>query len=49
MASERRKMIIGSVTLFGPAAQIYTPMHPWNAEARRKEESGKPIGIGSDV
>ena len=40
---------IGSFTLFGPAVQIYTPMHPLNAEQRRKEEFGKPIEIGSDV
>jgi maltose O-acetyltransferase len=40
---------IGSYTLFGPAVQIYTPLHPLNAELRRKEEYGKPIDIGSDV
>jgi maltose O-acetyltransferase len=40
---------IGSYTLFGPAVQIYTPMHPWNAELRRREEFGRPIEIGSDV
>jgi maltose O-acetyltransferase len=40
---------IGSFTLFGPAVQIYTPMHPFNAEQRRREEYGKPIEIGSDV
>ncbi|HEX2717351.1 MAG TPA: sugar O-acetyltransferase [Gemmatimonadaceae bacterium] len=40
---------IGSFTLFGPAVQILTPMHPLNAELRRKEEFGKPIEIGSDV
>ena len=40
---------IGSFTLFGPAVQIYTPMHPWNAELRRREEFGKPVEIGSDV
>jgi maltose O-acetyltransferase len=40
---------IGSFTLFGPAVQIYTPMHPLNAELRRREEFGKPIDIGSDV
>lgn len=40
---------IGSFTLFGPAVQIYTPMHPMNAELRRKEEYGKPVEIGSDV
>lgn len=40
---------IGSFTLFGPAVQIYTPMHPFNAELRRREEFGKPVTIGSDV
>jgi maltose O-acetyltransferase len=40
---------IGSFTLFGPAVQIYTPMHPMDAELRRREEYGKPVEIGSDV
>ena len=40
---------IGSFTLFGPAVQILTPLHPLNAELRRREEFGKPIEIGSDV
>jgi maltose O-acetyltransferase len=40
---------IGSFTLFGPSVQILTPMHPWDAEQRRKQEFGKPIEIGSDV
>jgi maltose O-acetyltransferase len=40
---------IGSFTLFGPAVQIYTPMHPFNAELRRTREFGKPVDIGSDV
>ncbi len=40
---------IGDFSLFGPAVQIYTPMHPLNAELRRREEYGKPIEIGSDV
>src|SRR5688500_3625172 len=40
---------IGSFTLFGPAVQIYTPMHPFNAELRRTHEFGKPVEIGSDV
>ena len=40
---------IGDFTLFGPAVQIYTPMHPLDAELRRKQEFGKPIEIGSDV
>ena len=29
--------------------QIYTPLHPLNAEQRRRQEFGKPIDIGSDV
>jgi len=40
---------IGDYTLFGPAVQIYTAMHPLNAELRRKQEFAKPITIGSDV
>jgi maltose O-acetyltransferase len=40
---------IGDFTLFGPAVQIYTPMHPFNAELRRQEEFGKPIEVGSEV
>ncbi|MFL5616032.1 MAG: sugar O-acetyltransferase [Gemmatimonadaceae bacterium] len=40
---------IGDYSLFGPAVQIYTPMHPFNAAQRRKEEFGKPVEIGSDV
>jgi maltose O-acetyltransferase len=43
------KVKIGSFTLFGPAVQIYTPLHPLNAELRRREEYGKPVEIGSDV
>ena len=39
----------GTITLFGPSVQIYTPLHPFNAEQRRREEYGKPIEIGSDV
>jgi maltose O-acetyltransferase len=40
---------IGDFTLFGPGVQILTPLHPTNAEQRRREEFGKPIDIGSDV
>jgi maltose O-acetyltransferase len=40
---------IGDFSLFGPAVQIYTPLHPLNAVQRRREEYGKPIDIGSDV
>lgn len=40
---------IGDFTLFGPAVQIYTPLHPFNAELRRREEYGKPVEIGADV
>jgi maltose O-acetyltransferase len=40
---------IGSFSLFGPAVQIYTPLHPFNAELRRREEFGKPVEIASDV
>lgn len=40
---------IGDYTLFGPGVQILTPLHPLDAELRRKQEYGKPIEIGSDV
>lgn len=40
---------IGSFTFFGPGVQILTPLHPFNAELRRREEFGKPVEIGSDV
>lgn len=40
---------IGHFTLFGPAVQIYTPMHPMDAVARRGKEYGKPVAIGADV
>ncbi len=40
---------IGAFTLFGPAVQIYTATHPFDAEQRRREEFGKPVAIGSDV
>lgn len=40
---------IGSFTFFGPGVQIYTPLHPMNAELRRQQEFGKPVEIGSDV
>jgi maltose O-acetyltransferase len=38
---------IGDYTLFGPGVQILTPVHPMNAELRRREEYGKPIDIGT--
>ena len=40
---------IGDYTLFGPAVQIYTPLHPMEAALRRREEYGKPVIIGTDV
>lgn len=40
---------IGDFTLFGPAVQILTPLHPFDAALRRVQEYGKPITIGSDV
>jgi maltose O-acetyltransferase len=40
---------IGDFTLIGPSVQIYTPLHPFNAAQRRREEFGKPIEIESDV
>ena len=40
---------IGSFTLFGPGVQILTPLHPLDAQLRRRQEYGKPIEIGADV
>ena len=40
---------IGDGALFGPAVQIYTPLHPMDAAERRHTEFGKPVDIGSDV
>jgi maltose O-acetyltransferase len=40
---------IGDYSLFGPAVQIYTPIHPFDAALRRRQEFGKPIDIGDDV
>lgn len=39
---------IGEHTLFGPAVQIYTAAHPFDAMERRRTEYAKPIEIGSD-
>lgn len=43
------QVIIGDYTLFGPAAQIYTASHPFEAHLRRHQEFGKAVNIGSDV
>jgi maltose O-acetyltransferase len=43
------RVSIGDCSLFGPAVQILTPMHPFNAGLRRRQEYGKPIEIGADV
>ncbi len=43
------RVTIGSFSLFGPAVQIYTALHPLNAELRRREEYGRPVSIGTDV
>ena len=40
---------VGDFTLFGPAVQVYTAMHPLDAEKRRHAEYGRPVKIGSDV
>jgi maltose O-acetyltransferase len=40
---------IGGFTLFGPAVQIYTAMHPEDAAQRRGREFGRPVEIGEDV
>lgn len=43
------EVCVGDFTFFGPAVQIVAASHPMNAVARRTEEFGKPITIGSDV
>lgn len=43
------KVRIGSFTLLGPAVQIYTPLHPFDAVLRRRQEYEKPVEIGADV
>ena len=43
------RVTIGGFTLFCPAVQIYTAMHPLDAALRRQQEYGKPVEIGSDV
>ena len=43
------RVTVGDFALFGPAVQIYTAMHPLDAELRRTQEFGKPVVIGSDV
>lgn len=40
---------IGSHCRFGPAVQIYTPLHPLDAHSRRLAEFGEPVEIGDDV
>jgi maltose O-acetyltransferase len=41
---------IGSNTLFGPAVQIYTALHPMDAAQRRAGvEFGQAVAIGQDV
>ncbi|MGH8190135.1 MAG: sugar O-acetyltransferase [Rhodanobacteraceae bacterium] len=43
------EVAIGEHTLFGPAVQILTALHPFDAGERRKREFGKPVTIGPDV
>ena len=40
---------IGDYTQIGSGVQILTPLHPLDAELRRKQEYGAAISIGSDV
>ncbi len=40
---------IGDFAQLGPAVQVYTALHPFDAAARRREEYGKPVEIGADV
>ena len=43
------KVTIGDYCQFGSGVQILTPLHPLNAQLRRKQEFGAPVAIGSDV
>ncbi len=43
------KVIIGDYSQFGSGVQILTPLHPFEASLRRKQEYGAPVTIGSDV
>ena len=40
---------IGDFTAIGSGVHILTPLHPLDAELRRKQEYGSPVTIGSDV
>ncbi|MBK7859882.1 MAG: sugar O-acetyltransferase [Archangiaceae bacterium] len=40
---------IGDFSQLGPGVQLLTPLHPLDAEQRRREEYGRPIEIGADV
>ena len=40
---------IGDYCQFGPSVQIYTPLHPMEAQLRRRQEFGRPVEIGRDV
>jgi maltose O-acetyltransferase len=40
---------VGAYTLFGPGVQVYTPLHPMDAQLRRHQEYGRPVDIGADV
>lgn len=40
---------IGDFTMFGPAAQVLTAMHPMDAIERRGKEYGRPVTVGADV
>lgn len=43
------RVSIGSFSLIGPAVQIYTAVHPTDANLRRHQECGRPVVIGRDV
>ena len=43
------RVTIGDFTMFGPGAQVLTPLHPMDASLRRREEYGAPVTIGDDV
>ncbi len=43
------KVTIGDYSQFGSGVQILTPLHPLEADLRRRQEYGAPVTIGSDV
>lgn len=43
------RVVIGDYTQIGSGVQILTPLHPLEADLRRRQEYGAPVVIGADV